>query len=509
MTRIVSEYASTEETSLANLLRRKIPCLANVPLCEAERYWMSMYPGFTLHSHEITSDGVQQIGYFYLSPTSDPVCPNCGQTTSRIKDSKPRTVIEQPLPGLHRTYIHFHLRRVRCKCGCCKNERLPWLDPKQRITRRAASAVQQAVRLEGNTISKVSSMFGINRKAVKELDKRQLKKLFDKPQIGRLRRIAIDESALHKGHRYATAFMDLDTGQVFAVAKGKRKDDIRPVFEDLKQRGLLESIECVAVDMNAGFAAVAKDYLPQADVIYDLFHILQNFTAMVLAPARKHMVKLKAVELREEFEKRRQDGQTPTREWLNKQLRDVRRDYRKSEWLLVTPADALKPERQQRLEKLIEDNALLAALYPVAGKLRELWRADTVEDAMECLADIIEILKAVSESFDFKEVLSFARLLENHSDGILNACKHRVGTNRLEGANNKIKVLKRNAYGFKDFEYFALKVKGLLPGKGCSAWWELSGFKMVDNEERIVDAAYEPLPLARLSNNACQALQSA
>ena len=89
----------------------------------------------------------------------------------------------------------------------------------------------------------------------------------------------------------AATFMDLDTGQVFAVVKGKRKDDIRPVFEDLKSRGLLDSIECVAVDMNAGWATVAREYMPQADVIYDLLHVLQNFTAMVLAPARKHMVR--------------------------------------------------------------------------------------------------------------------------------------------------------------------------------------------------------------------------
>ena len=291
MTPIVSDFDSAKYTSLANLLRQKISALAGVPLCKAERYWMSMYPGSTLSKHEITSNGIHLVGHFYLTPVSDPVCPNCGQTTSRIKDSKPRIIVEQPLPGMHRTFIHFRLRRVRCKCGCCKNERLAWLDPKQRITRLAASAVQQSMRLKDNTVSKVSSTFGINRKAVKELDKRQLKKLFDKPQIGKLRRIATDEFALHKGHRYATAFMDLDTGQVFAVVKGKRKDDIRPVFEDLKSRGLLDSIECVAVDMNAGWATVAREYMPQADVIYDLLHVLQNFTAMVLAPARKHMVR--------------------------------------------------------------------------------------------------------------------------------------------------------------------------------------------------------------------------
>ena len=258
--------------------------------------------------------------------------------------------------------------------------------------------------------------------------------------------------------------MDLDSGQVFAVVKGKRKDDIRPVFEDLENRGLLDSIECVAFDMNAGFAAVAREYVPQADVIYDLFHVLQNFIAMVLAPARKHMVKLKAAEIRQEYEKRKQEGRRPAKEWLDRQLRDIRQDYRKSEWMLVTPPNALKPDRRQRPDKLIEDKALLDALYPIAGKLRELWRADIVEDVMESMADIIEILRAIADKFDFKEVLGFVRLLENQCDGSVNACKHRVGTNRLEGANCKIKFIKRNAYGYRDFEYFALKIKGMLPG---------------------------------------------
>ena len=100
------------------------------------------------------------------------------------------------------------------------------------------------------------------------------------------------------------------------------------------------------------------------------------------------------------------------------------------------------------------------------------------------------------------------RLLERHSAGILSTCRHRVGTNRLEGAN-KIKVLKRNAYGFRDFEYFALKVKGLQPGKENSAWKELDGLKMVRHDLSIAATVYVPLPKTKASINDCQALQSA
>lgn len=62
-------------------------------------------------------------------------------------------------------------------------------------------------------------------------------------------------------------------------------------------------------------------------------------------------------------------------------------------------------------------------------------------------------------------LLRFARKLEKYRYGILNHCKHPIHTSKLEGANNKIKVIKRIAYGFHDLEYFALKVKQAFPGR--------------------------------------------
>ena len=63
------------------------------------------------------------------------------------------------------------------------------------------------------------------------------------------------------------------------------------------------------------------------------------------------------------------------------------------------------------------------------------------------------------------ELVRFAKMLERHQYGIISHCNHRMHTSMLEGVNNKIKVIKRVAYGFHDLDYFALKVKQAFPGR--------------------------------------------
>jgi len=59
---------------------------------------------------------------------------------------------------------------------------------------------------------------------------------------------------------------------------------------------------------------------------------------------------------------------------------------------------------------------------------------------------------------------TFARSLCRHEKGIVSHCRYPIGTSQLEGINSKIKVIKRQAYGFRDDAYFILKIKGAFPG---------------------------------------------
>lgn len=471
MNRIVpSECLSLEEErSLIEALLSRTPFSSS-----GERLWQIVYPGYSLARFDISPGSTLDL---HLEPAGDPICPACGKACTHIKDSSKRTVKEASFLGVERTLVHLNIRRVRCNCGCRRTERITWLDPNCRYTRRLALEVQTALR-SGRSISEVSCSFNLNWKAVKGLDKDQLKFLFDDPDVSSLRRMAIDEFAIHKGHKYATAFMDLDAGKVFYVVKGKTQNAIEVVFQWLKDKGVADQIECVAVDMNAGFPAMVKKHLPKATLVYDLFHVMQHFTRDVLIEGRKFLFKEKSKALSAAAEAEASNaGSTPMD--LRKAKREAKKELRGAEWLMVRSIDALLESARERLGNLIKDNAMLAALYPIAEQLRGIWRAASRENAAALLAELTELLDAIAEQFNFQPARLFAAMLRRRSSGIVAACTHRVGTNRLEGANNKIKVLKRIAYGFRDFEYFALKIKGMLPGKGRSPWDRLSHGRVV------------------------------
>ncbi len=274
-----------EERSLIEALLSRTPFSSS-----GERLWQIVYPGYSLARFDISPGSTLDL---HLEPAGDPICPACGKACTHIKDSSKRTVKEASFLGVERTLVHLNIRRVRCNCGCRRTERITWLDPNCRYTRRLASEVQTALR-SGRSISEVSCSFNLNWKAVKGLDKDQLKFLFDDPDVSSLRRMAIDEFAIHKGHKYATAFMDLDAGKVFYVVKGKTQNAIEVVFQWLKDKGVADQIECVAVDMNAGFPAMVKKHLPKATLVYDLFHVMQHFTRDVLIEGRKFLFKEKS-----------------------------------------------------------------------------------------------------------------------------------------------------------------------------------------------------------------------
>lgn len=466
MTRIVQKQPLSAEMENTILSELRIRTTTAQP---AEQYFQCLYPGFRLKAIETSDTGPAAL-HVYLEPNGDPVCPKCGTFSKRVKDRSQRTIIDVPSPGTERTFVHLPVRRVRCSCGCCGAEHIVWLDSYSRITRRLVQVIQSEVR--HSTISEVSRKYGVNWKLVREHDRNQLSLLFSDPDVSQLRRMAIDEFAIHKGHRYATAFMNLDTGQIFAVVKGKTQASIEPVFEWLKQKGVADQIECVAVDMNAGFPAVIEKHLPKADVVYDLFHVMFNFTNDVLIGARKFTFTQKRKEIEQEYQEAKASEKA-------KALSKAKHEIRGSEWLMVRTVSTLQENQRERLDRLIADNSLFAALYPIAEQLRELWKAPMKEKAAACLQDLVELLEEITEKFGFPQAGRFAQMLKRRADGILSACLHRVGTSRLEGANNKIKVLKRIAYGFKDFDYFALKIKGMLPGEGKTPWCQLDGLKAV------------------------------
>jgi len=270
---------------------------------------------------------------------------------------------------------------------------------------------------------------------VKRIDKSRLLRELPVVDYNSLRRLIMDEFALHKGHRYASVIIDADSKQVLWIGEGRTRESIRPFFEALG--GHCEQIEAVAMDQNSAFDLEVKAHCPDAEVVYDLFHVIAKYGREVIDRVRVDQ----ANELRED--------------------KPARRAVKRSRWLLLKNKANLNEEELVKLEELMDVNQSLAQVYVLKEQLKELRHGSSVWEAFKQW----RIWWRLCRESKLKPLLAFARKLRPYLRGIIASAKYPLNTSLLEGMNNRIKVIKRTAYGFRDTEYFFLKIKHAFPGK--------------------------------------------
>jgi transposase len=243
--------------------------------------------------------------------------------------------------------------------------------------------------------------------------------------------LAIDEISTAKGHRYLTVVLDLDSGAVVYVGRGKGGDALKDFWILLRRSRA--KIAAVATDMSPAYIDAVTTHLPGATLVFDRFHVVKLYND-------------KLSDLRRALYHQLQDG-------LQKQvLKGVR-------WLLLKRPENLDPARRepQRLQEALRLNEPLANAYYLKEELNEIWEQDHQETAQALLMDWI----TYAESTGIRMLQDFAKTLRFHAWGILAYYDYPISTAALEGTNNKIKTMKRQAYGFRDQEFLRLKILGI------------------------------------------------
>lgn len=429
--------ASSRQRPTAALLEQQLaPCDLN----------RIFFPGYVV----VASNRTRESLTLKLEAAEPAICPKCGEPCSKIHDTRYRLIRDAPFPGVTVVWLLVPIRRVRCKCGCHRTEHIPWIAPHEQCTNRFIAVVQSRMRDQDASTTAIAAEFNLGWDAVRRFDKEQLSALFKDVDTRNLKIIAVDEIAIHKGQKYATVFINYETRQVFAVVEGKTKKAVESVFQMLVDRGLKDQIMAVACDMNAAYPAVVKKFLPKAEIVFDQFHVIQHLSADVFKEARQ----VQAKEVEREFGKK------------SNEAKETRKILRTAAWDLVMPEHALTPAIRERLEELRKANNLMSTMLPLADMVRCIWHAWSQEEATEMLAECIEAFDALAQDHGLQKAAKFSRMLKNHSFGILTAWKYCISTGPLEGVNTRAKLIKRVAYGYKNFEYFALKLKAAFPGKG-------------------------------------------
>ena len=330
---------------------------------------------------------------------------------------------------MKRTVIIADLPRVQCHdCGVVRQIKVGFADERRSYTKQWAKYALQLTR--SMTIKDVADLLGVSWDVVKEIKKDDLRRRFANPCLKDVRRIAIDEICIGKGHRYVTLVMNLDTGAIIFVGDGKSADSLVPFWKRLGRRR--HRIEAVAMDMSSAYISAVRGNLPRADIVFDRFHV----------------VKLMNEKL------------TTLRRQVHREATGEQKSVLKgSRWLLLKNPENLSGHRDEeaQLAAALKLNEPLAKGYYLKEELRLLWEHTFRWPAQLFLRSWCQRAMATGLS----PLKTMAKTLTRLEDGLLSYLEHRISSGPMEGTNNKIKTVQRQSYGIRDREYFDLTLYSL------------------------------------------------
>jgi len=356
-------------------------------------------------------------------------CSECGSTHVWREGIVIRRFRAVPL-GRKRVTLEARIPRLACQdCGVVRQAAIGFSEPRRTYIKSFERYVLELSRYM--TIKDVSRHLGVSWDVVREIQKKYLHKRFGKPKLKHVKQIAIDEISTGKGHHYVTIVMDLKSGAVLHVGQGKGGDALTSFW--IRLCASHAQVEAVATDMSPAYIEAVTANLPDAALVFDRFHVIKLYN----------------------------DKLSDLRRDLHRQLADtMQKDVLKGvRWLLLKRPENLDPSRREpeRLREALRLNEPLAIAYHLKEELNEIWEQEDQETAQALLLDWIEF----AESTGIRVLKRFAKTLRVHAWGILAWYDHPISTGPLEGTNNKIKTMKRQAYGFRDPEFLKLKILGI------------------------------------------------
>jgi transposase len=370
------------------------------------------------------------------------MCHKCGQRATEFHEhEKELELCHLPLCGRQ---VILRLRPKRYRCCYCEGavtttERADGYDAKAGCTKAYAEFL--LLELVNGTLQDVAKKHGVTYDVVRGVLKRYVKGEVDWRQFKVLRILGVDEISLLKGHSDFVTLVSAQDEQgnpiVLAVLKGREKKTLVDFLKTIPRR-LQETIKEVCTDLYDGFINAVEEVLPQAKIVADRFHVAKLYRAAVDELRKTELKALKGVLTKEEYAG----------------LKGVL-------WALRKRPEHLTPEEHALLDRLFEASPLLRKAYTLREKLTRLFdKEHSKKSGRRAIRRWMGVVRNSGlDCFD-----QFLTTLENRMDLITNYFVSRSSSGWVEGLNNKIKVLKRRAYGVKNlgnlFRRIWLDLKG-------------------------------------------------
>lgn len=306
-------------------------------------------------------------------------------------------------------------------------EQLDWLAKNPRHTQRFAMHVGALCREMTNKA--VAELEHLHVDTVKDLDKIYMRLQITEAGPPSPRVIGVDEISIRKGHNYRIVVSDLDLGRpIWVGGRGRKEEDMNLFFEEIGA-SKSQSIELAAMDMWKPFRNSLTRNAPQARIVFDKFHIMRHLSEALDDVRRSEYSRLAGKD----------------------------RSYIKGQrYTLLSHRENLTIEGRQSLRKLLKANRRLNVAYLLKESFGQLWDYQTEGWARR----FFENWRASLKWQRLKPYEKFARMIDRHWDGIASYChpENKCSLGMVEGLNNKIRVLQRRAYGYRDEEYLKLKI---------------------------------------------------
>ena len=355
-------------------------------------------------------------------------CPICGQTTRSIHQNHWRII--QDLPWSNKTVL-LKINRRQFKCNKCQkafSESLDFVDKNRGYTKRLALNIVEQV-LNSN-IHSVAERNDLSDEEVESMLEGQASEIH-KIDLSKLSRLGIDEIALVKGQgKYLAILVDLDTHKPIEIVSSRRIAEITEVFEGWGIQ-VLEQIKEVSIDLWSPYKKLVEELMPNADITADRFHVMKQVN-MELDTARK--TEKKAAMLLD-----------------NKSERDrVLAGLTKSKYSLLKNEDSLNDQQKEKLKIVQKVSPNLLKMHALKEEFRNIF-----ETTQSWGNSVLKLLDWISEALSYfpKSIKTIVRWFGE----VVGYFDERTSSGIVEGINNKLKLIKRLGYGFRNFNNFRLR----------------------------------------------------
>jgi transposase len=387
--------------------------------------WILGLPGFCVKAIEGEDGTVSRIRVRIERRRPRYPCSGCGRRTNRVRSVRDRTWDDLPWAA-HPVTLVYHQRRVICRrCGI-RTERIEFADARARVTRR----LRQQIRVDCQSMptSHAAVRHGVSWGKARRAEKAFLAE-WDRTRVKRQpRHVGLDEIQRGKGQRFWTVLSDVVHGEVMGLRHDRSEATATALLtEDLNARQRA-AITAVCTNMHRPYLNAVGTGLPQAEIVFDKFHVLQHASAALDEVRRQEFFRAGAV---------------------------MREHGRGKRWLLLRRWRTVRGSKRQELQTLFAANRRLFKAYVLREHIDCLWTYKTRPGVLNFLLGWIKALRWQR----LPEMERLGDFLFRHFEGIAAYCDHPVRFGVVESINTTIKAVLRRARGMCDEQMLLLKLK--------------------------------------------------